>query len=218
MNKTIFLLVVFMAVGYAQAEIMIGYTAEWMSHSSAIIAEAIPVKVDIEKGPGDVQFTKIRFRLEEVLKGPPSKGDTITVFDYDYKKADTLDMKTAVTKSKKLLIFVSIEKNMFPQIRGKYVFTPTHGLFKPAFYADQTVEHLFTSDGKLLVGFDDLLKRTHAQVKAEMQFQNSYPHGRVVRKSVGLRMDSAAHKKLYSGSAVFVWVPDYQKSPKPLIK
>ena len=115
-------------------------------------------------------------------------------------------------------IIVSVEKDMFRQIRGKYVFTPTHRLFKPAFYADQTVEHLFTPDGELLVGFDDLLKRTNAQVKAEMQFQNSYPQGRVVRKSVGLRMDTAAHKKLYSGSAVFLWVPDYQKSPKPVIK
>ena len=40
------------------AENTVGYTAEWLSHRSSLIAKAIPIEVTNIKGPGEVWFTK----------------------------------------------------------------------------------------------------------------------------------------------------------------
>jgi hypothetical protein len=67
-----------------RAENSVGYTAEWLAHQSELIAVGTPVDVEDIKGPGEVWFTKARFKLTKVIKGPASPGDQVTVFDYAY--------------------------------------------------------------------------------------------------------------------------------------
>ena len=81
MRRMLYLLFCLLVPISAHAEINTGYTAEWLSHQSSLIAKATPIGVETVKGPGAVWFTKSRFRLDEVVKGPQSEGDTVTIYD-----------------------------------------------------------------------------------------------------------------------------------------
>jgi len=209
MRKILLVSVLFVMARSAQAEIAVGYTAEWLSHESAVIALAIPVKVENIKGPGEVWFTKTTFRLEDVIKGPESKGDAITIYDYSYKKADLLSLDKARKESKQLLVFAAVAEHMFRQIDGKYVFTQVHQ-FKSAYYAGQPVARLYTRDFRLLTKFDDLLKRARNQARHEADLLRRYWKGTVAKKSLNVPAGSEAHRHLWAGSACFLFVPEYK--------
>jgi len=213
MKKLLFFAVMFMIARSASAEINFGYTVEWLSHESTVVALATPVKVENIKGPGDVWFTKTRFRLDDVIKGAESKGDTITIYDFSYKNSDLLALDKARKESKQLLVFATVAEHMFKQIDGKYVFTQVHQ-FKSAYYADQPVAKLYTPDFRLLTKFDDLLKRTKKQVTHEATLLRQYWKGTIVKKSLDVPGDSEAYRHLWAGSACFLWVPEYKKEEK----
>ena len=210
MRKILLVSVLFMTARSARGEIAVGYTAEWLSHESAVIALAMPVKVENIKGPGEVWFTKTTFRLEDVIKGPESKGDTITIYDYSYRKSDLLSLDKARKESKQLLVFAAVAEHMFRQIDGKYVFTQVHQ-FKSAYYADQPVAKLYTPDFRLLTKFDDLLKRARNQATHEAGLLRRYWKGAVVKKSLNVPVGSEAYRRLWAGSACFLFAPEYKE-------
>jgi len=194
-----------------RAENVTGYTAEWLSHQSGLIALAVPTQVEKIKGPGEVWFTKTRFRLDDVLKGPESNGDTVTVYDYSNKTADLLSLSQAMKDGRKMLLFCEIADNRFREINGKYGFTEAHQ-FKSAYYVDQPVTELFTPDFSVLSDFEQLLQRTRAQIAKEVSLTNRNWRGVIKKKSVEVPPDSEAHRHLYAGSACFLWVPDYAEN------
>jgi len=198
-----------------RAEINIGYTAESVSHESALIALATPLEAEDIKGPGQVWFTKARFKLTEVIKGPVSSGDIVTVYDYSYKQPDLVGLKRAskAEKPKSLLLFARVARNTFAEIDDKYILTLPNG-GKTCYVEGAAVDGLYTPEGGLLAKFDDLVKRTRAQVEEERRFLKTYPGGTVETKRAELSWESDAHKKLYSGSACYVYVPDYRKPPE----
>lgn len=203
-----------LAVAAGQAETTAGYTAEWLSHESSLVARARPVQVENIKGPGDVWFTKTRFVLDEVIKGPQSEGDSITIFDFSYKKADVLGLGKARDESRKLLVFAIIAEHSFENIDGKYVFARTRGS-KSAYYADQAVTGLFTPDFKLLTNFDELLDRARKQTAYEADLKRRYWTGTIEKKWLEVPVDSEAYRHLYAGSVCYLWVPDYrEEKPK----
>jgi len=202
-----------MAALPADAEIAVGFTAEWIAHESALVAMATPVEVENIKSPGEVWFTKTRFRLDEVIKGPASNGDAVTIYDFSYKKSDLLSLDKARKESKQLLVYATIAEHMFKEIDGKYVFTQVHQ-FKSAYYTAQPVSQLFTLDFQLLSKFKELLERTRKQVKHEADLKRRYWKGRIEKKSLEVPFDSEAHRHLYAGSACYLWVPKYKEEKK----
>jgi len=210
MKKLLLFAVVFVAARPVYAEINFGYTAEWLSHESAVIALATPLKVENTKGPGDVWFTKTQFQLIDVIKGPQSNGDTITIYDFSYKTSDALSLDKAKKESKQLLVFARVAEHMLKQIDGKYVFTQVQQ-FKSAYYTDQPVTKLYTPDFGLLTTFNDLLKRTKEQATHEATLLRQYWKGTIVKKSLDVPGDSEAYRDLWAGSACFLWVPEYKK-------
>lgn len=210
MRSLPYLLVCLLATGFAQAEIMHGHTAESISHQSSLIALATPVEVKNVKGPGEVWFTKTRFKLDDVIKGPVSTGDSVTIYDYSYKQADKLGLAKAQKQKKQLLVFAHVVTNNFASIRGKYVLTVVVGS-KSAYYMDKDVLRLFTPEFGVLTSAKKLLKRTREQVAAEVRFLNAYPTGKVAIKQVEVPMGSQAHKRLYGRSSCFLYLPRYDK-------
>lgn len=210
MRSLPYLLVCLLATGFAQAEIRGGHTAESISHDSSLIALVTPVEVKNIKGPGEVWFTKTLFKLDEVIKGPVSTGDSITIYDYSYKQADKLGLEKAQKQKKQLLLFAHVVKNSFASIKGKYILTVAHGS-KSAYYMDKDVRDLFTPEFGVLTSAKDLLKRTREQVAAEVRFLNIYPFGKVARKQVEVPNGSKAYKRLYGGSSCFLYLPGYEK-------
>ena len=190
------------------AEINFGFTAEWLSHESAIIAEATPVEVENIKGPGDVWITKVRFRFDKVIKGSNSNGDLVTIYDFAYNEKDKLSLSEAKTNNKQLLIFVSIADHTFNEIDGKYIFTETHQ-FKSAFYKDREVSNIYTQEFKRIKVFEELIKIVETQVNYEADLYRRYWEGTIEKKSLNIPGDCEAFKSLYAGSACCLWVPDY---------
>jgi hypothetical protein len=213
--KTVSFLFFFLVMPvFAYAEINIGYTAEWLSHNSCLIAKATPVEFEKVKGEGVVWFTKIRFRLDEVIKGPQSTGDTVTIYDFNDNRTDAFAFGDAQKNNKQLLVFASIAEHMFNQIDGKYVFTENH-VFKSAYYPSKPVTQLFTPEFKLLTDFNDLLKRTSEQIEHESGLKDRYWKGKIEKKSIEVPFDSEAHRHLYLGSTCYLWVPEYKEEKKP---
>lgn len=212
MRPVLCLLICFVVTWPAQAEIMIGHTAESISHDSTLIALATPVEAEDIKGPGEVWFTKTRFKLTEVLKGPESTGDSVTVYDYSYKKADVVGLKKAVKQATPttFLVFARVSKNNFGEIDGKYVLTLVHES-KSAYPKGEKVAALFTPGQTILTSFEDLLKRARDQVAEESRFLKTYPEGKVEMMRVEVSFNSEAFKHLYAGSTCYVFVPDYVK-------
>ena len=209
-RKRILVTIALLAAGTAFAEINVGMTAEWLSHESELVALATPIEVENIKGPGDVWFTKTRFRLDEVLKGPQTAGDTATVFDYSYNTNDVLRLADALKAKKSLLILCDVAEHRFKEIDGRYIFTETH-MFKSAYFQGEPVKALYTPDFKHLSGFDDLLKRVRSQVAHESDLYHRYWGGTVEKQSVEVPFDSEIHRSLYAGSACYLLMPEYKE-------
>ncbi|MHC4062297.1 MAG: hypothetical protein ACYSR6_11950 [Planctomycetota bacterium] len=218
MKTFLCLFLCFLAPVCAYAEVNTGYTVEWLSHQSSLIAEATPVRVENIKGPGDVWFTKTRFRLDKVIKGPQSDGDSVTIYDFSYNKSDVLAMAEAKKNEKPLLVFANVAEHLFKQIDGKYVLTQTQQ-FKSAYYADKAIANLFTPKFKLVTSFEELLKRARTQVEHEAGLKRRYWKGTIERKSLEARLGTEAQRHLYAGSSCYLWVPHYneeqEESNKP---
>jgi hypothetical protein len=210
MRIALFLLISVAAALPASAEIAVGYTAEWIAHQSRLVALATPLDVENIKGPGQVWFTRVRFRLDDVVKGPESKGDAVTIYDFSYKESDTLALDKARKESKQILVFAKVAEDMFEEIEGKYTFTGVRQ-FKSAYYPDRVVSKVFTPEFRLLTNFDELLKRTRAQVAHESDLIRRHWKGNIGRKSLEVPFDSEAHRYLYAGSLCYLWVPEYKE-------
>jgi hypothetical protein len=197
-----------------RAEIMVGDTAEWLAHTSALIARATPVKVENVKGPGEVWFTRTRFRLDDVIKGPASDGDSVTVYDWSYETADAALLAKACKAKQQLLVFARAAENLFKEINGKYVLTRTRGV-KSVYAPGEPVENLYTADFGVLTAFAELERDARAQVRQEISHRRVYPRGRVLEARLEAPMGSEAHRKLCAGSTCYVRVPFYEKeAPK----
>jgi hypothetical protein len=210
-RKTILVTIALLATQTAFAEIIVGMTAEWLSHESELIAIATPVAVENIKGPGNVWFTKTRFRLDEVVKGPQTAGDTATVFDYSYNTNDVLRLADAVKTNKSLLILCVVAEHQFEEIDGRYIFTETHAFNKSAYFKGEPVEALYTPDFHRLSEFDDLLKRVRTQVSHERNLYQRYWGGTVRQRSVKVPLDSEIFESRYTDSPDYLFVPEYKE-------
>jgi hypothetical protein len=197
----------------AVADINVGLTAEWLAHQSAVIAIAVPEEVENVKGPGQVWFTKTRFALNDVIKGPQSAGDKITVYDFSYNTNDVLRLAEAVKTKKALLVFCAVAEHLFKEIDGRYVFTEAH-IFKSAYYQDAPVTKLYTPEFCFLTDFADLQKRVRSQATYEADLVRRYWRGNVLKGSKEVPFDSEFHRSLYAGSTCYLWVPEYKEAQK----
>lgn len=193
----------------SRAEVRVGQTAEWLAHTSDLIAKATPLEVRTTKGPGQVWFTQVRFRLDEVLKGPPTAGDVLTVYDYSMDRGDPLDLASASKKARPLLLFAVVAKNRHREIEGKFVLT-LQDVPRSEFFLDQAVKELYTPDSQRLTTSDELLSRVRDQVQREKEFYRMYRRGGVEKELRESPWDSPAYQDLRSGSSVYVVVPVYQ--------
>jgi len=193
----------------SSAEIMVGESAEWLAHTSDLIAKATPLEVRAIKG--QVWFTQVRCRLEDVVKGPATAGDVVTIYDYSFDKPDPLDLTGAAKKGRLFLLFAAVSKNRYSEIEGKFVLTlqPTP---RSAFFLDEAVKNLYTPDSQRLTKIEDLLTRAREQVRREEEFQCAYPRGCVEEERRESPWDSPAYKDLYSGSSVYVFSPAYRNA------
>ena len=201
-------------VAVVKAEERSGFTAEWLSHESALVALAIPVDMlPVVQGPRGVWFTRCRYKLVDVIKGPQSVGDTVTVFDVSSDKAHPLSLGKAQKESRKLLLFASVAEHIHKDIDGKYALTRNHES-RSAYFVGEPVEELYTPKFELLVKFDDLLNRTRKQVEYESDLKRRYWSGEIRRKSLEVPVLSEAHRQLFAGSGCCLLVPEYVEPNK----
>jgi hypothetical protein len=193
------------------ADINIGHSAEWLSHQSTVIGIAIPEEVGNVKGPGQVWFTRVRFVMNDVIKGPVTAGDKITVYDFSYNTNDVLNLAEASKAKTPLLLFCTVGKDLFHEIDGRYVLTETHQ-FKSAYYQGVSVSKLYTPDFHFVADFADLLKRTRAQVDREKDHRIRHLMGTVERGELEVPFESKIHRSLYAGSSCYIWVPVYKEN------
>ncbi len=206
--RIIFMAAIFMFSVPSYAEIMYGYTTEWLAHQSDLIALATPVEIESDGGTGSSWFIKTRFRLDEIIKGPQSDGDIVTIYDLSPSYAAPFPFSDAMKNKSRILIFAKISEQMYHKIDGKYDLSE-RSMFRSVYYPDKPVTKLFTPDFKLLTDFNDLLKRTKAQVAYENDLKDKYSKGMIAKISAEVPFDSEAHKYLYAGSSCFLWIPQY---------
>lgn len=200
-------LVLFSLPSYA--EIIAGYTVEWLAHQSALVAVATPQSITDFKGEQELQFVKIRYRLDNVLKGPLSTGDIVTVYHFNISKSP-LAVFAPFGKATQILIFCTIARNMFRDIDGKYVFTENQ-IFISAYGIDQPLGKLFTPDFHLLTTYAELLKRSKAQISYEQSLEHQYWKGIITEKRIEIPRGSEAFHALFAGSSCYLLIPDYQE-------
>jgi hypothetical protein len=196
-----------------RCEINTGYTAEWIAHQSFMIALATPVKVENIQQPGKMRLTRVQFRLDDLIKGPESTGDLVTVYDYVYQEDDQVALANAQKEKKQLLICCQVSDDRPTGIIGKYVIREEYRM-STAYYAGQPVKNLYTSDFHLLTRFEDLLARVREQVRYEDDQKNRYRNLTIVRKSLEVPMGTEAYHALYAGSACYLFVPDYRRTDR----
>lgn len=185
-----------------RAEINIGSSAEWLTHDSSLAALATPVDVQTNE-----RTTKCRYRLDDVIKGPQSVGDTVTVFALLLTKADVLALDKALKSGTQMLVFAKVAESFDKEIDGKYFLH--RQICRSAYFSNTPIEDLYTPDFHTIVKFDDLVSRTRAQVTKELELKQQGWQGEIRRQSVDVPSDSEAWKRLYSGSACYLWVPEY---------
>ena len=195
-------LLVLSCASASQAEINFGSTAEWLTHDSSLVALATPIDLQtIER------TTKCRYRLDDVIKGPQSVGDTVTIFARWLTKADALSLDEALKAGTQVLVFAKVATRFDREIDGKYFLDQQVG--RSAYFSNTPVGDLYTPDFHPIVKFDDVLRRTRAQATKEFELKQQEWHGEIRRQSVEVPSDSEAWKRLYWGSACYLWVPEY---------
>lgn len=204
---------VLLALSYAsplRAELKIGLTAEWLSHESSLVALATPVDVRNIETSDHLRWTKCRYRLDEIIKGPESVGDTVTVFERFVRNPEDFSLDKPRKVRTQVLVFATVAEHLHNEIDGKYVLLQTDGLNSATVYlTDQPVKDLYTPDFKVLVKFDELLRRVLAQTAHESELKRQRWQGKVQKKSLEAPFDSEAYKQLYAGSACYLWVPEF---------
>lgn len=191
-------------------EIHIGLTAEWLAHSSDLVALATPLEAVSRQGSNGIWYTRTRFRLNEVLKGPESDDDIVTVFAYDYEAPDRLGLQGAARRELSLLIFCAVSRGGHgPELEGKYAFTKGHRSTS-AYFVGAPVADLYTPRFALLGEYRELLGRARNQIARQAWIARIYHHVDVVRRNLEVPMGSEAHSKLYGGSGCYLWTPEYR--------
>ncbi|WP_372366765.1 hypothetical protein [Candidatus Uabimicrobium sp. HlEnr_7] len=156
-----------------QAEEVSGYTPEWLAHKSSVIVIAKQVEVKHTKGPGQVWFIKTKFEIQETIKGPNSKGDRITIYDYIYNKNNKNNKNNKTRNKSPKLVFATVAVNRFKSINGKHILTERH-TFKSLYPTDKPISKLFTRGFKSLTKYKDLLSHTRKQVEFERELYKNY--------------------------------------------
>lgn len=192
-----------------RAEITADYTVEWLAHEAEIIAFATPISETYEKGPGQVWFTKMEFKIEKLIKGKEYKEETITLYSYGYNEDEKY--LTAEKATEPHLIFVSVAKNKFGSINGKFVLTHTH-MYKSLFSASTPIQKLYTPEFHRLTDFTELAQRTLKQVQKEQAFLAKHPKAEVAEGHVEIPWDSELHQELWAGSISYLILPEYRVS------
>ncbi len=185
-----------------RAEINIGLSAEWLTHDSSLVALATAIDVQVNE-----RKTECRYRLDDVIKGPQSVGDTVTIFALSRTKANALSLDKSLKAGNQMLVFAKVAERIDKEIDGKYFLDQQ--LCRSAFFSTTPVEDLYSPDFHPIVKFDDLLRRTRAQVTKEFELKQQGWKGEIRRQSVEVPSDSEAWKYLYLGSACYLYVPEY---------
>jgi hypothetical protein len=204
------LIVLLTAADRARGEIVVAPTAEWLAHTADLVATATPLEVRNMKGPGDVWFTHVRYRLDRVLKGAASDGDAVTVAAFAYGKADPADLAGAVKDRRAVLLFAAVARDQFPEIDGKFAAIRQDGV-GAAYSLDRPVERIFSPEFQPVLKAEELVERARAQVAREREFLRAHPRGTVERESRDVPSGTPAYARLYGGSAVYLWVPAYRE-------
>ncbi|MHC5097121.1 MAG: hypothetical protein ACYSOL_03210 [Planctomycetota bacterium] len=191
------------------AENAVGYSAEWLSSQSSLIATARPISV--EKTDGDISLLRVRFKIQEIYKGPLSDGDSVTIYDdaYPVSKKELI-FKQAIRSKASMLIYCNVAENIEEEINGKYVFTMSIS-FMSAYYTDKPVQKLYTPECQILSMFSELLERTKKQIEEQDKFFKLHRDAEVLPALIVPEVDSPAYQELYDGGYCFIFVPGYKK-------
>lgn len=176
---------------------------------SGLVALATPLEVVSRQAPNGIWYTHTRFRLHEVLKGPESDDDIVTVFAYDYGVPDKLGLQGAARRELDLLIFCAVARGHGPELEGKYAFTNGRR-FMSAYFVGAPVAGLYTPLFDLLSEYRELLGRTRNQIARQAWLARIYPRLDVVRKNLEVPNGSKAFSKLYAGSGCYLLMPEYR--------
>jgi hypothetical protein len=208
-----------MTVVRLDARSLTGYTAEWISHDSDLIIEGAVKSGEMTFFAGDTFFTKVRFTVLRVLKGPLTPGDEVTI--WGYRQKDPLGLTKESSVGRKLLVFSKIAENTFRELDGRYIFGD-YGFVQTTFDvgSDPIFElggrkYWFYSEDCLRVpSYDALVDRVHAQVSKEYELRRSYWGGTIEMRKIDAPMGSVAQRDLPGMSGTFIMAPEYKEAKK----
>jgi hypothetical protein len=153
-------------------------------------------------------LTTVQFRIDKRIKGPLAVGDLVTVTSIDSKgRTDQMDLASAVTKKRSVLVLATVAEHTFPETDGRYIFLG-HFWNRPVFYTDEPVEGVYTEAGASIEAYADLIRRIEAQVAKETDLIRRYWRGKIVRREIAAEWGTDVQKQLYGGreSAVIVTI------------
>jgi hypothetical protein len=197
-------------VANLSAEINGGYTPQWLSHKSLIVCVATPLSIKEIKGPGEVFFTLVRFRADRTIKGHLIEGDIFSLFDYAYNESDKMNFAEAVTEKRPVIVYAAVAKNHFKATNGKLIFTVHHSQ-RSAYYVDDPVTNLFTTDFLRVTDTKQLIKLTETQVAKERDLRSGYWRGSIKERRLNVPWRTEAHGKLFAGSSCYLLSLGYEQ-------
>lgn len=188
-----------------RAEINHGFTVEWLTHDSFLVALATPIEAQTAD-----RTTKYRFRLDDVIKGPHCVGDTVTIFTLSVRELDAHSLVEALKAGTQMLVFAKVAEyvyNVPSEIDGKYYFAQQ--ICSSAYFSNVLVKDLYTPDFHIVSKFEDLVYRSKAQATKWERLKRRYRQVEVRKQLLEVPFDSEAYKQLFAGSTCFLYVPEF---------
>ena len=213
------LVITLLSATSAHARSLDGYTVDWVSHDSDLIIEGAVKSGEMTALVGDMLFTKVRFSVIRVLKGPLSPGDDVTI--WGYRQKDPLGLTQGASVGRKLLVFAKVAENTFRELDGRYTFgdygfvQTTFSLGgEPAFELGGKKYWLYDDRFSRVASYSALVDRVITQVAKEYELRRIYTSSAIELKKTEAPHGSEAQRDLPGMSGTFIMDINYVKPEK----
>lgn len=209
LKSGVFLFLLFCSTSFANAEIIVGSSIEWLTVSSKVVAVGKIISVEKTKGEGSVIYETYIFQSSEIIKGS-KKGKK---FNFTVRTFSTEPVfGKLINTSDEIAVFLTDSGNDGEKfLQGKLV--PTNiQIPLSIFNIDKPNKYIINLNFNVLKNKDEILKTCRETVKAQTEYLKQNPVTSIKRFYLEVPFDTEAFSSLYGGSVCYLFVPNFMSS------
>lgn len=191
----------------AFAEIMGGTSVEWMTSASDIVAIGKLEKLKETKGEYSVIYESYSLKVTEIIKGDKRQKKIRFV---NRVLSDYNSLKDLAKGENQVLVFLSPYKENDREVflHGKFV--PTNLAYPlSVINLDSPNKYIIDTNFNVLKEREEILEVCRKSAESLKEFLKENPTFKVESGVIEVPNDSEAFRNLYTGSAVFLTVPNF---------